>query len=82
MYRVKEGWRQGVEIGKQEFRLGNVIYEISPRQPNGDVQWSIGYTNLEFKGEVGVRDIHLQAISLYMLFKVWTWMRSLERGVS
>lgn len=37
MYRVKEGWRQGVEIGKQESRLGIVIYEISPRQPNGDV---------------------------------------------
>ena len=42
----------------------------------------MGYTNLKFKEEVGVRDIHLRAVSLYMLLKVQKWIRSLEKGVS
>lgn len=66
-YKVKEGLRQGVEIGKLEFWLGNVFYDISPRQPSGDVQWAIGYTNLEFNGEVGARAIYLWAFSLWSM---------------
>lgn len=38
---LMEGWRQRVEIGKQEFRLGTVICEIPLRQPNRGVQWVI-----------------------------------------
>lgn len=60
--------------------MGDLIYEIASRHTNGNIQWAIGYTNLEFKGEVGVRDIYLGAISLYMVFKAWNWIRSLEWG--
>ena len=42
----------------------------------------MGYTNLKFKEEVGVRDIRLKAVSLYMFLKVQKWIRSLEKGVS
>ena len=49
--------------------MRNVIYEILTRHPNGNVQWAIEYANLEFKGKAAVRDIHLRAVGLYMVFK-------------
>lgn len=82
IYRSKEGSRWGVEIGKQEFKLGNVIYEI-PWYPTEDVGWAVGYTNLEFKKEVGVREKYLGTVSLSMtVFKTWNWIRSLENEVA
>lgn len=59
-------WNRWLEI---KFGFEHMKFEMSIERLNGNVNQAVGYTNLEFRGEVGAGILNLGVISKDIIIK-------------